>query len=266
MYWIFQVIVFDENKLLNGKIQVTKHSLQPSHMTQNLFEYSDIYQSLVSIVGSEFESKVVNEFEIRLRYPSSSDSDLFIPIGTEGGTNFIKETALFKYPISPLKQIQSGIDLSKIQCKENLVLLQKYDGSPACVGHDTKPRLIDRGWMQTKIDVFNETEFIESAKMVKASQIFLSHHPDAKITVDYNWFLIKIEESGYRQHPSSSIIQHTKRLSIGLDYERKPTAQSLECGGPVSLVATVNVTKLASNPDWCFPLDQSPFQNLKDRN
>ncbi len=48
--------------------------------------------------------------------------------------------------LSPLKQFKSGILIDKIQCKDNLVLLQKYDGSPACVTPETKTKLIERGW------------------------------------------------------------------------------------------------------------------------
>jgi len=51
--------------------------------------------------------------------------------------------------LSPLKQIQSGISIDEIQCKENLILLQKYDSSPACVTESTKLKLIERGWAKT---------------------------------------------------------------------------------------------------------------------
>ncbi len=50
---------------------------------------------------------------------------------------------------SPLKQTQSGISFNEIQCKQNLVLIQKYDGSPACVTESTKTKLIERGWTDT---------------------------------------------------------------------------------------------------------------------
>jgi hypothetical protein len=48
--------------------------------------------------------------------------------------------------MSPLKQFKSGIPIDKIQCKENLVLIQKQDGAPACVKPETKEKLIIRGW------------------------------------------------------------------------------------------------------------------------
>jgi len=36
--------------------------------------------------------------------------------------------------------------VDNIQCKENLVLIQKYDGSPACVTESTKVKLVEREW------------------------------------------------------------------------------------------------------------------------
>ena len=49
----------------------------------------------------------------------------------------------------PLKQFKSGISLDDIQCKDNLVLIQKHDGSPACVKPETKIKLVERGWVKT---------------------------------------------------------------------------------------------------------------------
>jgi hypothetical protein len=50
------------------------------------------------------------------------------------------------WDLSPLKQFKSGISLDDIQCKNNLVLIQKHDGSPVCVTSETKQKLIERGW------------------------------------------------------------------------------------------------------------------------
>jgi len=47
---------------------------------------------------------------------------------------------------TPLKQFQMGISINEIQCKENLILVHKYDGSPACVENETKKTLVERGW------------------------------------------------------------------------------------------------------------------------
>jgi serpin B len=59
---------------------------------------------------------------------------------------------LLGYPawnISPLKQFSSGIPFYEIQCKETLLLIKKYDGTPICVTPETREKLIERGWSGT---------------------------------------------------------------------------------------------------------------------
>ncbi|MCV0372275.1 MAG: hypothetical protein K5793_01795 [Nitrosarchaeum sp.] len=48
--------------------------------------------------------------------------------------------------IPPLKQMMSGIYPENVMCKAHLILVAKYDGSPACVTQKTKTNLIERGW------------------------------------------------------------------------------------------------------------------------
>lgn len=55
------------------------------------------------------------------------------------------------YP--PLKQDHVGVVAENIQCKQNLILLQKYDGSSACVKSSTAEKLVERGWTNTKPDI-----------------------------------------------------------------------------------------------------------------
>jgi hypothetical protein len=45
--------------------------------------------------------------------------------------------------LPPLKQVKLGQEPS---CKENLVLIKKYNGDPACVKQETREKLIERGW------------------------------------------------------------------------------------------------------------------------
>lgn len=51
--------------------------------------------------------------------------------------------------LSPLKQFEIGILDNEIQCKESLIFITKYDGSPACVTPETKQKLIERGWAKS---------------------------------------------------------------------------------------------------------------------
>lgn len=45
--------------------------------------------------------------------------------------------------LPPLKQVKLGQEPS---CRENLVLITKYNGDPACVKQETREKLIERGW------------------------------------------------------------------------------------------------------------------------
>jgi len=48
--------------------------------------------------------------------------------------------------MTPKDQLLIGIEPENIECKYGLELIQKYDGSPACVKPETKTKLIERGW------------------------------------------------------------------------------------------------------------------------
>lgn len=48
--------------------------------------------------------------------------------------------------ISPLLQTKIGVEPSMVQCNDDLILIQKYDNSTACVTDDTGHKLVERGW------------------------------------------------------------------------------------------------------------------------
>jgi hypothetical protein len=48
------------------------------------------------------------------------------------------------YPVK--KQFEIGIKFENLKCNEGHILIQKHDGSPACVTEQTKQKLIERGW------------------------------------------------------------------------------------------------------------------------
>lgn len=73
----------------------------------------------------------------------------------------------YSYWFPPLKQIQSGVPVDEIQCKENLILLQKYDGSPACVTESTKEKLVERGWANIMVLNDNQREIGSYLKQVE---------------------------------------------------------------------------------------------------
>ena len=55
-----------------------------------------------------------------------------------------------KHPYGlPLFQFRGGASINDVRCDSDLVLVVKHDGSPACVKHDTKLKLIERGWTRS---------------------------------------------------------------------------------------------------------------------
>ena len=103
----------------------------------------------LSIGGdSSPEESIFNSYLIQLvdlsPYPISTKN-----IQPEDYTATIKITKYEKLQneetsiLPPLKQVKLGIEIS---CKPELVLITKYDGSPACVKPETREKLIERGW------------------------------------------------------------------------------------------------------------------------
>ena len=72
----------------------------------------------------------------------------FLTITIEGvTTDVIKNEEPNKIILSPLKQVNQGIPITEIICKENLELIFKAtNGSPACVKPESIQKLIERGW------------------------------------------------------------------------------------------------------------------------
>lgn len=181
------------------------------------------------------------------------------------GRDFGNDAIPVNFFLPPLKFAKEGIPPEEIPCRNAFILILKYDGSPACVNEDTKPDLIERGWMKTQVDVHNDDAFIEGTKKMDAVQYFLSMYPDAKISIDREWYMVTYAESGFIEADSS---RHepirTKKLIIHLDYDGKLMPFSIECGGPVSLSVhgLDPLLEYLHNPDWCFPFDQSQFDSL----
>jgi hypothetical protein len=81
-------------------------------------------------------------------------------------TQYENPNSNFKYPVPgggiisdiyPIKkQFEIGIRFENLKCNEGHVLIQKYDGSPACVENETKKILVERGW--AKPDIRASTE------------------------------------------------------------------------------------------------------------
>lgn len=72
---------------------------------------------------------------------------LLTPVSGIDTTEIKLQGTINKLSLSPLKQSQSGISSQYIQCSDGLeLILKSHNGSPACVKHDTKIKLVERGW------------------------------------------------------------------------------------------------------------------------
>lgn len=58
----------------------------------------------------------------------------------------IVEGYLDKKYLAPLDQTDHGVASKSIRCNEDLILVQKYDETPACVREQSVQKLIKRGW------------------------------------------------------------------------------------------------------------------------
>jgi len=57
-----------------------------------------------------------------------------------------QESKKISLHLSPRQQVKNGIEIDQVICKEGLILFIKYNGSPACLKHDTAVILEERGW------------------------------------------------------------------------------------------------------------------------
>lgn len=96
--------------------------------------------------------------------------------------------APFDY-VYPLKQFKSGIEIEEIQCRDSLILVIKYDGSPACVKSATKQHLMDRGWAEPVIfdEIKNNSELLKQ-NIIRMEDGRISLYPEntcASINVEF---------------------------------------------------------------------------------
>jgi hypothetical protein len=118
---------------------------------------ADIESSSVFSIGLEPSGHLTN-FE-------SDDHCIGRCAGNSEG--IFKEIIPLSQQKSPLKQFKLGISIDEIQCKENLFLIQKYDGSPACVKKDTIPKLIERGWAEETQSTVKSQDIIVHADILR---------------------------------------------------------------------------------------------------
>lgn len=116
----------------------------------------------------------------------------------------------------PLKQFKSGIPAEEIKCKENLIIILKKNGNPACVKPATKTKLIERGWVMLSLppkEIPFGIEIPQSKNLTMevissdwCSGLSLDKIPPNGLTKRNDWFganslIMKIEEPELSQVP-----------------------------------------------------------------
>lgn len=110
-------------------------------------DFPDVLHEKISTLNlNTCQAYAVAETQFAIEKPGK----FAISVDVDGGSGMsISGINVIDYFQSPLKQIKLGIPIDEIQCNDNLVLVQKYDNSPACVKSETKDKLVERGWARS---------------------------------------------------------------------------------------------------------------------
>lgn len=146
--------------------------------------------------------------------------------------------------IPPLKQFKIGI--SEIQCRESLILVTKYDGSPACVKPDTKENLVERGWVFIDYDTI-----VSRIQQLEEVKIFLKAYPHARAYFDEDSNAVYYQTWGIKPEHGRTDQIMTKSIDVSLDNAKKPKQVMITCGSGISM-STPEVIRFLSQNDWCF--------------
>ena len=142
----FYVNVWSESDAVGIDLNVSE-----TGVTTGIFEGTVFFST--SDESSGHRLRVAEEDTITAKY---EDNTLPKPYTIQDelditSTSMIKETTLSKTYVPPSKQIADGILINEITCQNNMLLIVKYDGSPACVKPETKTKLIERGGWDNQI-------------------------------------------------------------------------------------------------------------------
>ena len=106
-----------------------------------------IVLTTVDKTTTHFDSYEINLVNV-LPYPFSSKT-----ISLEEYYATISISKVDEKIIPPLKQFKNNIPFHEIKCNVDFQLMQKYDGTPACVKPETVFELIKRGWTSDMIKI-----------------------------------------------------------------------------------------------------------------
>ena len=189
-------IILEINTTQNGSltIDVPRKAINPTVTCEKDDDF------FIIIDGKEVnytEIKSTDKFR-RLSFSFTSDSHEAEIIGINVGFQPSNCAYLYEYDrinISPLLQTKLGISSQNVICEIYLELIQKYDGTPACVKEKTKQKLIERGWIgSTTFENLDKSEITSRAEQLPEVQLFLEKYPDVKIKVDLDRSQVKYVE------------------------------------------------------------------------
>ena len=150
------IVLFEVDTVWKGLTDedniVTVHTAQSSASCGYGFENNREYIVYADTHGDQLQVSLCS----RTNTITNATEDLI-----ELGTGFVFDVT--NAIISPSSQFESGIVIDEIQCKDSLILVIKYNDTPACVSSVTKQTLIDRDW--AKIQNLNEIK--ENPKSIK---------------------------------------------------------------------------------------------------
>jgi len=142
--------------------------------------------------------------------------------------------------LSPLHQRESGIALNDIHCGIDLVLIQKYDGSPACVKYETKDKLIERGWTkqvnESKYSVL--ADILDRCEQIKKTGTFDGFTYSLSWKNDTHY----IDNNSCRWIYLEKYLDENNELNFGQPYDNNG----------------VIIDDLQRVYDWCDYLDEKP--------
>ncbi|MEK6614816.1 MAG: hypothetical protein AABZ32_01705, partial [Bacteroidota bacterium] len=194
---IFQERNSDIENIKNNELVIISHDVSNISNTKQEFDLDGI---LSRSNGTGFETMsnmsqhvvlepctVFKTIEWRFT-PGMTGSYLFEINGSNSGTSYgigftVKESIIS----SPLKQFKSGISVDKITCKENLQLIIKNNGNPACVKPDTIPKLVERNAI--KLSSFYKSRPLIERLHVAMTIIQFSDIPTTILGLDHDQIL-----------------------------------------------------------------------------
>ena len=151
------LVLFTSDKPGRLTLNIPRNLLDSNQdgMNADFFVLLDGEEKEFEETGKAYSREIIISFE-----PGSHDLEIIttwaMSVDIEGFACKAVHNPPYSYILSPLRQFESGSLYHETICKSGMQLTQKHDGSPACVTHETKLKLMERGWAEISDDVVSE--------------------------------------------------------------------------------------------------------------